>query len=255
MGQCCLLLQQRQPWARERPGVSRQDWSGPREMWGRWWDTAVPEFPPVSPHWQAAYRPEAEPERQEEEEVWRTKPVRGAMTLIWTQGKWGTTDPSQWFLKGFFNGTVLLFGWKAHQQVKAFDQSSRKPRVYTGQYILQIWKFIVSLFLKWKKLILTQRYFIIWHSLVQQPSQCIHSLIKETDSKQTSWQTTYLSLTELSAVNNSRAFNSSHPWLCLASQFVCSTSCLWKNCTTSSRAPSENMKYSTGWAQKHSRPN
>lgn len=73
-GQCCLLRQQRQPWARERLGVSRQDWSGPRETWGRWWDTAVPEFPPVSPRWQAACRAEAEPARRGEEEIQRTKP-------------------------------------------------------------------------------------------------------------------------------------------------------------------------------------
>lgn len=81
MGQCCLSLQQRQPWGRERPGVSRKDWSGPRETWGRWWDIAVPEFALVSPHWQAAYRAEAEPEREEEGEVQMTQSIIAAVRL------------------------------------------------------------------------------------------------------------------------------------------------------------------------------
>lgn len=55
-----------------------------------------------------------------------------------------------------------------------------------------------------------------------------------------------LSLTELSAVSSSRAFNSSHPRLSVAPQFVSSASCLWKNRTTSRRASSEN-KTSTTW--------
>lgn len=177
-GQCCLLLQQRQPWARERLGVSRQDWSGPRETWGRWWDTAVPEFPPVFPHWQAAYRAEAEPARREEEEVQRTKPE------------------VQW--DGYLSEREMGHRWPSLEAPERSLQRHRSPFWLEGtpagkgispklQEALGLYRTVypknrnIYSFTLNEKSSFSHK-LITWHYLIQKSIPCIHCVIKKKNT-------------------------------------------------------------------------
>lgn len=47
-------------------------------------------------------------------------------------------------LEGFLRFHIVCFSWKAHEQVKTLDKSSRERRVDTGHNILQTHKHIWS---------------------------------------------------------------------------------------------------------------
>lgn len=84
----------------------------------------------------------------------RKKTLNETNTARWAKW-WGKKNIEQWrekttvnlgerLLKGFLRFHIVCFSWKAHEQVKTLDKSSREQWVYTGQNILQTHKHIKS---------------------------------------------------------------------------------------------------------------
>lgn len=63
---------------------------------------------------------------------------RKKCSLVWS------VNLGERLLKGFLSFHIVCFSWKADEQVKTLDESSREQRVYTGQNILQTHKHISS---------------------------------------------------------------------------------------------------------------